>query len=95
MANAQIDMEEAYKRVSNINDGLTKIEEGCHKLLDVLTEASEETNLKSVDSIKRAFDELSTTMSKLNQVMEETCIATKKYADEVAEIDAEDNSIYG
>lgn len=94
MSVAQIDMEEAYKRVSAINDELIKIEEGCRNLLDTLTEASEATNLKSVDAIKRAFGELANNMKNLNTVMADTCEATKKYADEVAAIDEEDMSIY-
>lgn len=94
MTVAQIDLAEAYKHVSAINDNLKTIDEGCKKLLVVLDEASEGTNLKSVVSIHKAFEEVSTTMSALSENMENVCEATKKYADEVADIDAEDNTIF-
>lgn len=92
--NASIDPEEAVARVKRINESVVSMNEGCKKILETLSEASEATNLKSVDAIHKSFAEVSKNMDTLKENMENVVSATEKYAAEVTDIDDEDMSIY-
>ena len=95
MANtAQIDMQEALQRIKRINESMVKINEGCKKLLVTLEESSEKTNLKSVDAIKAAFEEVGRIVKVMEETMQNVVYATEKYVEEVSGIDEEDSSIY-
>lgn len=94
MQEAVIDREEALKSVKRINESVIAVNDGCKKIQEVLADATNQTNLKSVRVIQVSFEEVSRNMAQLQENMSNVVIATEKYAAEVDEIDEVDDRIF-
>lgn len=94
MDKAVVNMDVLQKDLQECQRIVQSASEESVKVASVLEEAANATNLGSVQSIYSGFQQLDEVAKNLVQDAEDVVQAAKRYVAEVAEIDAEDASIY-
>lgn len=91
---AQINTEVVMEAVTAITTSMEKIKTECEAHSQILSDLSNQTNIKPINSLSKSFDGMLVSCRAAAEASSETLEKTRRYVDEANEIDTDEGDLF-